>query len=44
LSARLIAINLIFSLKNRVLSLVTKDLHWVTKITFHSVTFRYKII
>jgi hypothetical protein len=40
---RAIPLNVILGLKNRGCGLMTKDIHGVTKITFHSVTFRYKI-
>jgi HKD family nuclease len=36
--------SVILGLKNREWHLMTKDLRSVTKITFHSVSFRYKII
>jgi len=37
-------LNVILGLRNREWYLMTKDLHGVTKITFHSVGFRYKIM
>jgi len=38
------SISVILGLENREWYLMTKDLHGVTKITFHSVGFRYKIM